>query len=393
MTRPAPSIGPARIALRFAGLHQDIVLPGRGGLADALHRTLHGWAAQRRPATTRQATPLAVVTEGRTGRFNLTSSHLDDPFEDLPRASTVCALIADLAEAFCAARPGRTGLHCGAVRLGDGPLMLLTGAARAGKSTLVARLALEPDAQVFCDDILPVEPDGTALALGAPPRLRLPLPPRLQARAPQIGLADADYGYLETATLAPHGTTARPGALVALQRRPGPARLHHLPADRALWLLLGQSITGHPDAASAFARARALSEGLPALTLAYEDLDEAVALLRRAFAADAPEPEPALPDPAPHPAPPPHPARQLRRSPGTAIRRHGDGLFLWQIGGTRLWHLNPLARAIWLLLEAPQTPAMLTATLAPLFPEADPQQVGADIGAFLGTALEEGLLV
>ncbi|MFN7052613.1 MAG: PqqD family protein [Gemmobacter sp.] len=54
--------------------------------------------------------------------------------------------------------------------------------------------------------------------------------------------------------------------------------------------------------------------------------------------------------------------------------------------------MNPLARAIWLLLEAPQTPAMLTATLAPLFPEADPQQVGADIGAFLGTALEEGLL-
>lgn len=384
-------IRPARrpLALRFAGLAQDILLPRAGGVAPALRGCLTGWRAAPSPG---HGAALAVVSAGRHGRFTLTSALLDEPFADLPLASTVCALIADLAEAFCAARPGRTGLHCGAVRLGDGPLMLLAGPARAGKSTLVARLALEPDAQVFCDDVLPVEADGRVIALGAAPRLRLPLPAALAAHAPPIGLADADYGYLACPTLAPHGTAARPGALVELQRRPGPARLHRLPSDRALRLLAGQSITAHADAAQAFARARDLAAGLPALTLAYDDLDEAAALLRLAFGPAAPPLSPPLPEAAPAAAPPPHPARRLRRSPGTAVRRLGDGLFLWRIGGGRLWHLNPLGRAIWLLLATPHSAAMLTDTLAPLFPDADPQQVAADIGAFLGAALEEGLL-
>lgn len=377
------------LALRFAGLAQDIVLPRAGGVAPALRGCLTGWRAAPTPG---HGAPLAVVSAGRHGRFTLESALLDEPFADLPLASAVCALIADLAEAFCAARPGRTGLHCGAVRLGDGPLMLLAGPARAGKSTLVARLALEPDAQVFCDDVLPVETDGRVIALGAAPRLRLPLPAALAAHAPHLGLADAQYGYLACPTLAPHGTMARPGALVELQRRPGPARLHRLPADRALRLLAGQSITAHADAAQAFARARDLTAGLAALTLAYDDLDEAAALLRRAFGADAASPLPPLPESAPIAAAAPHPARRLHRSPGTTIRRQGSGLFLWRIGGGRLWHLNPLGRAIWLLLATPHSAAMLTDTLAPLFPEVDPQQVAADIGAFLGAAMEEGLL-
>jgi len=120
-------------------------------VAEGLATVLHGWRPV--PATGRAATRVSAAPDG----YDVASDYLDTPMTGLPVASAVCAVIADLVQSWADERAGMLALHAGAVRTGAG-LVALTGPARAGKSTLTARLGLEPDGQVFCDDVLPVAP-------------------------------------------------------------------------------------------------------------------------------------------------------------------------------------------------------------------------------------------
>ncbi len=391
--QPRPAIGEE--ALCFPGVAGDILLPRGSGLGAALESCLAGWRAERRPAS---PSPLSRVMADGRATYRLTSRHQEAPARHLPPASVICGLIADLAEGFCDT-PGRIGLHCGAFRFGNGPLILLAGRAKAGKSTLIARLGLAEGVQIFCDDVLPINADGTAVALGAAPRLRLPMPAVLRVpMQPHVTLRDDAYAYVLPPSLAPHGSRAPLGALIAVQRRDGPARLHHLAPDQALGLFLGQTITDLPEGGAAYRTAAQLLHGLPCLTLAYSDLDEAAALLAHAFDSQgqpnpAFQPEPALPAAPADLAAAPLPADlRLTRSPGATLQQHGEGVFLWRPGIAALWQMNPLGAAIWALLEIPSTSAEIAQSLASFFPDTDPAQITVDVGRFLGAARAEGLV-
>jgi hypothetical protein len=79
-----------------------------------------------------------------------------------------------LAEALVSENPDRLCFHGGAALFGE-RLAIFPGRSRAGKSTMIARLAAGGHT-VFGDDILPLDEVGDGLALGVAPRLRLRLP-------------------------------------------------------------------------------------------------------------------------------------------------------------------------------------------------------------------------
>lgn len=384
---------PDALTLRFPGAGGPVVLPADEGLIAALTSCLHGWTPSATPGAQNPA--LALVLREASGTHTLASRHLDRPLKRLTPTATACGLIADLAQGFCDGLPGGLGLHCAAFRFGAGPLILLTGGHRAGKSTLIAHLALQEGVEVFGDDVLPLSATGEAIALGAAPRLRLPLPATLGPTArDRILLADTQYAYLRPLCLAPHGTTARPGLLLALEREDGASpSLHPMPQDQAVALLLRQSITALPEPEAALAKAEALAAGMTCLTLRIGRADEAAAFLAQTFGPGAPPLGP-LP-PLPPKAQASHalaPDRPLIRATGFTLRRMRAGLFLWHPEDSMLWHLNSLAHALWLMLETPATPADLAADLAQIFPDTPKAQITADLAAFLAEAEENGLI-
>ncbi|EHK53331.1 hypothetical protein [Allomesorhizobium alhagi] len=104
-------------------------------------------------------------------------------------------------------------------------LVVFPSTNRAGKSTLIARLAAEGVA-VHADDLLPLTPDDEGMSLGISPRLRLPLPETAGATLTRFvmenqGAADGRYKYLELAAplLAPFGESCPIGAFVLLERQ------------------------------------------------------------------------------------------------------------------------------------------------------------------------------
>lgn len=406
------ALRPSRMSglrLAFPGLSRPVILADRPQLLDALQRCLHGWtpevthiALRRRPS---DAPALCIAEPDADGTTRLHSAYLDAPLSGLSIAAAVCAIIADLAQGYTEQTCGALGLHCGAVRIG-GRLVVLTGARRAGKSTLIARLTAEPDVELFCDDVLPVLPDGTAIGLGLAPRLRLPLPDDASALfrahvARHLGPSDARYGYLLTPALVPHASRAPLAAIILLDRQPGAvAQLHRLDPAEALHLLLLQTITDLPSAEAAHDTAQALTAGLPVLRLVYADLEEASALLRRAFAGPEMLPAglpigPALPGvQAPSvQAPAADPVQVWRRTGGIAMRRHGQSAFLWQPGEMMLWQLNPVALAVWVLLELPGSAVDIALTLAEIFPDTPQAVLRADICALLGALSAEGMVI
>ena len=387
------SRGAAAVTLHLAGLSRPVRLPPE--LVPVLAACLTGWPPQTTPTPT---APLARITRQR-GCFRFVPASTAEPMGNLTGVGAICALIAELAQARCETPDIALGLHCAALEIG-GRLAVLAGPARAGKTTLAVRLALEPGVRLFCDDVLPVRPDGRGMALGPAPRLRLPLPADAGAVlnrlvAAHMGPSDHRYGYVTLPDQAPHGALAPLGALVLLDRRPGPAQLGRLPDSTGLRLALAQSITRADSPGAALELAVQTVQGLPALRLSYADLDQAAALLARTLA------DPALldalprvdPPPATGPEAPPAPSDQpLERSPGTARRGLPGATYLWQPDEAELWQLNPVADAIWTLLDIPGTPAQIAATLSEAFPAVPPARIAQDTAALLGALLAAGLV-
>ncbi len=407
--------------LDLCGAYRPLILPVDGGLSETLQRCLRGWrirrsdwdpqiAAHRVPIRAAQGGPVLSLAEPQPGgRYRVHSAYTDAPLDDLPAASAVCAMIADLAQAASAtvARKGGVGLHCGAFELG-GRLIALTGAHRAGKSTLISRLSAEPDIVVFCDDVLPLAADGMGQALGIAPRLRLPLPATVTAAFRNhvdrhLGPSDDRYGYLLAPGLARKGRAAPLGAIVMLDRRPGAAGFHAMEPEDALRLLVEQSITDFDQAASAYATAARLLDGVPVLRLVYQDLEEAVGLLRRAFGGEDVMPKdleigPPLapvtaeggaqdrPDPV-------EPDAVWRRAPGMAVRVLGNSAFLWWPGDGMLWQLNPTARMVWAMLELPGSARDLAGALATVFADIGPDRLETDCRLLMAELAVEGFIL
>lgn len=385
-SRPAPPL----VSLHLRGAGGAVVLPSDDALIGGLSDCLFGWDMRLAPGIPKEDATLAVIAPEAGGRFRLGSRYLDRPMAGLTVTSTVCAVIADLALGYCDALPGGMGLHCGALSVGRGPLVVLAGPRRAGKSTLVAQMSQRPDVRVFCDDVLPITAENEAIALGFSPRIRLPA-----LTALPVVLADDRYAYVRPDTPVPHGARARARVLVALQRVPGSGapRLHRMDPDVAVRLVVSQTLTALTGPDATLVRAQDLVSTMTCVTLRYDDVTEAADLLAAQFGGGPGLPlAPPLPSPVETTAPPAPTALPLMRTPEVQLRRQGDGLFLWHLASPMLWHLNPLGQAIWALLDQPHTPADLADMLAVVFDSVPAKTIAADVAAFLGAALDAGLV-
>ncbi|MFN3663547.1 PqqD family protein [Yoonia sp.] len=389
-------------ALRFPDVTVQVALTNAAPVAAALGTILHGWVPDYATNLDAEARQTSVI--GAAGVYAARSSYLDETIDALGVAGAACAVIADLAEDYFSIRPGCLALHCAAFSFNN-RLIAMTGPSRAGKSTLAARMTLEDDIALFCDDVLPLLPTGNAVGLGIAPRLRLPIPaactPRFQEHvARHLGPRDDRYGYLCAPTVAPHGTSAPLSVLLILDRRDSaPAHLHAVAEDEALHFLLSQNMSDLQTPQAAFTRLTDLLAGITCLRLVYSDLEDAVALIRQAFGSASPiagdvEIGPVIQQ-LPADALPPGDMSADQcwlRNPDVVLQSRGDSAFLWVPGKTMIWRMNTLARAVWALLEIPGTAREIAQLLAEQFPRIDKTVLIRDVTALLQALSSDGLI-
>lgn len=402
-TTAAPNLGEA-VRVAIGNLHDPILTIGSPELLPALESVAMGWTMRSTPVPSPEAVknPLAVALKTADG-FTLHSRHLEAPLAGLPLASVVCGLVADLAQAFADAHPEGLALHCGAFRR-DGRVVAIAGPACAGKSTLISRMAAETDCEIVCDDVLPVSPDGEAFALGFCPRLRLPLPDEAAPAfrtlvASRLALSDDRYGYIRPERLVPHGTAGPLSCLILLdRRRDAPACLHEVGTVEAVREIVLRNINPALDPDTTLDRAESLLGRIAVCRLVYSDLEEAVALLARAYPADAKwpavPPDPTLPDASPERtgAPPLALDVTVVQRSNVFARTVGDAVFLSTPEDQEVHELNPVGAAAWRYLSEPATGAEIAQALALAFPEADTEAVAEDIAGLLGALVDAGLV-
>lgn len=371
-------------------------------IASSLSLAIRDW--QPKDVSAPDPTARCTIVEGGPDGYAVRSCYLDETLEGLGSAAATCAVIADLAQDFFETRSGCLALHCAAFRFHN-RLIAMTGPSRAGKSTLAARLTMETDMQVFCDDVLPLLDNGKAVGLGIAPRLRLPIPAASSAAfkahfGRHIGPHDDRYGYLCAPNVAPHGTAVPLSVLLILDRRPiGPALLHEVAEDEALHFLLAQNMSDLETAEAAFARLSDLLTGIKCLRLVYSHLEDAVALIRHAFgtttdvAADVSVAK-ALMNPMSAALPRADLSSDLQwsRKPDVVIQRKGDSAFLWHPGNQMIWQTNTLGLAVWTLLEIPSSAREIGTLLSEQFPDQDTDTLISDVNALMQALVQNGLI-
>jgi hypothetical protein len=388
--------------LHYPGVAVQVAMQNAPDVEIALGQALRGWHAREIPDADPEARQSFV--QGKQDGYTAVSCYLDEALEGLGVAGATCAIIADLAQDYFQTRPGALALHCAAFTYNQ-RLIAVTGPSRAGKSTLAARLTMEADMQVFCDDVLPLLEGDSAIALGIAPRLRLPLPdscsePFKTHVARHMGPRDDSYGYLCAPTVASHGTLAPLSVLLILDRRSDTvARFHDVAEDEALHFLLSQNMSDLRTAEIAFDKMSDLLAGVACLRLVYSDLENAVALIRTTFGSTAPLcPEtqifPALPSAPFASRDEPRLSTDIiwSRNSDVMIQRKGSSAFLWRPGGQLIWHLNTLGFAVWTLLEIPGSARDIAMVLAEQFPLQDESSLMSDVNKLLN-ALAEGQLI
>lgn len=397
----------ACLLLKFSGVGQGLCVPNHPALINALRDVVPTWAfteeALRGDCEISDGCVAHVsVASHAPLAYNVDSVYTDEPMLGLSTASTVCSLLADILETHIANLENPIALHAGAFVMG-GKLIAVSGPRRAGKSTLISRLCAEPDVQIYCDDVLPINRNGHGIALGLAPRLRLPLPklasPVFRQHVQQhLGPHDERYGYLRSANVAAHGTTHPLAALLILDRREQATNAHfcELNEDDALFYALQQNMGNFANPHEALLRTHALLGNVRCLRLVYHDLEDAVELLRQAFDQSA-ELHPNLPvqparvwQPETAPAVQPVPAEKVfARTPGAALRRIGNSTFLWHASENAVWRLNTVAEAVWALLETPGSAEELADVLEEVFDQVHKAQLQKDIAGLMGVMQEE----
>ncbi len=426
--------GDSRQLLAFEGLPLPLLFEDAGEVADVLHAIVRTWPlrdasrananpveARSTPspnhqvipakagisACTANATPAlsqadqppaphdaALIVARDNGAFTVCSPARDVVAERLSAVEAACCLLVELVELMVAGTPEAICLHAGAAMIG-GRLVVLAGDARAGKSTLAVALAARGH-RLFCDDMLPVRA-GRAVALGIAPRLRLPLPEAV-ARVLADYLATCPgptagrYGYVLPPSLAPHGETAPLGAIVVLDRRPGPTHIERLPPAATLTHLLRRNFARDDDASAILGRLQALTSGVATYRLHYETLDDACSSLENVFLHDAPTAE-AIGRVTAHAALKLHAtAAAYRRAPGISTVQIGETLFLASDATGQLVELNAVGALVWDLLADADTPQSIAKIVAETF-AAPPEVVAGDIARLLADLTAAGFAI
>ncbi|MGY6708784.1 MAG: PqqD family peptide modification chaperone [Rhizobiaceae bacterium] len=390
---------PLRLPVRFVG--------GSEALLGLLPRLASGWAS-REVSQPDEAAPLLVALQD--GAFSLSAPWLDQPVQEPDPFRAAANLAVDLLEAYLAENADLLAVHCGSAVLG-GKAVLFPGASRAGKSTLIAALAAA-GFPVLGDDVLALTPDDVphTKSLGIHPRIRLPLPETASAElnkfvADHSRAADAKYAYLGLPGGAgpAFGRSAPLGSVVLLERREGQAAsLASLPQGDGVQELMTQHLSPGLSQAQALPQLIAALQKTPCYRLRYDDLDEAVKLLKSVFVdgeeveAEAGTRKEAVQAQSHH---------RLRDEDRTftigqrfiraaGVEHHvleGEA-FLTQSASGAVYRLNPISSVLWRLVERPMSVDLCTALLADAFPDIDDRRILADVERLFIEMRQAGLV-
>lgn len=383
------------------GLERPLVFsPGARHVADILASVLVGWPLRIEASAERPLVKVSVEAD------KILVKHADGAVIREPSAiSAVCSLVVEIVDALAAASPALVCLHAAAAEYA-GRLLLFPATHRAGKSTLMARLAAG-GRRIFADDILPFDlASGEAVATGCLPRLRLPLPRRAP---PAFGLhverntvaSDGYYAYLAAPAgkEVAFGTRSALGAIILLDRRRRrvTARLEPASPDKALLEILIRNTRGDRDAPLLVSTFAAIVGGLPVKRLVYCDLEDAVRCLEEEFAGGyaAPRGEgpgtPATPT-ATFPAATKIGGAPYRRNALVSLSRVGQSGFLADPRDNAIHVLDAVGLGVWNLLEVPRDAGSLSEIVAGAFPHTPRRRIAADLEALLSTLAGKGLV-
>lgn len=85
-------------------------------------------------------------------------------------------------------------------------------------------------------------------------------------------------------------------------------------------------------------------------------------------------------------------ASRVTRHPDAQFREVGDEIFLVHPDGQQIHNLNPMAAALWRLLEKPITGREMADVVMTAFPIVAPMKIENDIKAILTTLLQGGFV-
>ena len=164
--------------LVLAGPHHGITVTGAKELESFLFELIPDWPRLTDETEADQAAIDPIAVKSEDGHWRISSPHVDLEEFDLDDGYMVAnTLIGALIAGYVAQDENLASLHAGAVRIGDG-LIIMLGDNLSGKSTFSTVLAARGQ-KFFTDDRIVLDlstdrPAGRSLAIA--PKLRLPLP-------------------------------------------------------------------------------------------------------------------------------------------------------------------------------------------------------------------------
>jgi hypothetical protein len=268
----------------------NIAFTGCEDVLDALPTIFHGWKIQLCSRIGKPKLHAHVMKTAR-GRYLWRSNSMPrpEPWDSEPPTSAmdvICDVHDVLFDWFLKDNPRHLCLHAAAVRLGRG-LVCFPSVHKAGKSTLCVALAAVGQT-VYSDDVLPIEPrKNFGVAMGIMPRLRRPLPARLDPSlrdfiADRKGPADRDWLYvkLRGAEVSPFGQHAPIKALVFLDRkRQSRAQLKPIDKSEMLRELILQNFADQIPPVSIMDRLLAMTKNAQCSQLQFDRVLDAANLL------------------------------------------------------------------------------------------------------------------
>ncbi len=401
--------------LRLGDLPVPVALEVPGKVSALLGKLLHGWTFE--PWQGEDCEPVLALQTTPAGRFEISGRWVADPFDCSDNVDAACGFIAELIRAYVNETPSRLCLHAAGAVCG-GRLLVFLGTRRAGKSVLSAAMAAA-GMRLAGDDIIMIDAtDGSGIAGGFSPRLRLPLP---QALAPATrsfidahsGAIGRQYAYLDLGADMIAGKDERfdiGGFVILVRKDTGPAVLRPIDKANSLSAVIWQNFARRAPSSDILHRLYALVEQSSTFILEYSVAEEAVQLLKERFAvwpasvdANAAAAGSAVPAGEVE-ASRPNAAAPVKVSPskpliGRICRRAGiaerglDGrCFLADNDGGTITVLNPMAAAIWRALAEPATADELVDLAAVAFPDTDRTAIETDVAAILRDFMAERLI-
>ena len=284
---------PVRL-VRFGAYSAPVRFDDCDDLLSGFKSILRGWDIKEMPGD--DPAPPIIRFRKRKGWFYWQSKRLPPPKDWKPHGpKKVIDAVADFHYRFLDWHSleftNHFCLHCAAVEM-DGGLVIFPSVQKAGKSTLVAELAMR-GYRVFCDDVLPIDPENNyGIAMGIVPRLRLPLPQslsemHLQFVNSRIGLSDryAAYITLHDAELAGFGDAAPIRAIILLDRQTetAPAKLAMAGRAQSPAKLIHQNFAKHLSPTTIFDNLLKVVENSELRSLEFSDVADAADLIEQEF--------------------------------------------------------------------------------------------------------------